>query len=376
MLYLISSGQRYHNLKELFLYLSKITAMRLCFVVIISFIVYSCVDDKKDTSRSISNVEIEIVHSDSVSIRAIQPVDANGVWFAGSNGKIGFVDGKNPKLATIQFADSLLSFRAIAKTDKAVFILSISNPAVIYKIGFNEKEATSMEEVYYEEGEKIFYDAMKFWNNLEGIAMGDPTNDCLSVIITKDGGNSWEKVSCDVLPKVEKGEAAFAASNSNIAIFEDKVWMVSGGMRARVFFSPDKGKSWKVFNTPIVEGGAMTGIYSVDFYDDNTGILFGGDWNNKENNFSNKALTTDGGKTWQLVSDGKEPGYRSSVKFVPNRNGQEIVAVGSLGISYSNDQGKNWRELSKEGFFAIEFVNDSVAFASGNNKIAKLTFKE
>lgn len=351
--------------------------MRLCVVFIVAFVVFSCADEKKDVIRGeFSKVAIEKVFTDSVSIRAIQPIDVNGVWFAGSNGKVGFVDNKNPKLATIHYGDSLLSFRAIAKTDKAVFILSISNPAVIYKIGFNERDATSIEEVYYEEGEKVFYDAIKFWNNQEGIAIGDPTEDCLSIIITKDGGNSWKKVSCDILPKVEEGEAAFAASNSNIAVFENKVWVVTGGKRARVFFSPNKGQSWEVFNTPILEGGAMTGIYSVDFFDDQTGVLFGGDWSNKENNFSNKALTTDGGKTWQLVSDGKGPGYRSSVKFIPNSNGQEIVAVGSLGISFSKNQGKSWLELSKEGFFAIEFVNDSVAFASGNNKIAKLTFKE
>ena len=351
--------------------------MRLCVVFIVAFVVFSCADEKKDAIRGeFSKVAIEKVFTDSVSIRAIQPIDVNGVWFAGSNGKVGFVDNKNPKLATIHYGDSLLSFRAIAKTDKAVFILSISNPAVIYKIGFNERDATSIEEVYYEEGEKVFYDAIKFRNNQEGIAIGDPTEDCLSIIITKDGGNSWKKVSCDILPKVEEGEAAFAASNSNIAVFENKVWVVTGGKRARVFFSPNKGQSWEVFNTPILEGGAMTGIYSVDFFDDQTGVLFGGDWSNKENNFSNKALTTDGGKTWQLVSDGKGPGYRSSVKFIPNSNGQEIVAVGSLGISFSKNQGKSWLELSKEGFFAIEFVNDSVAFASGNNKIAKLTFKE
>jgi len=52
------------------------------------------------------------------------------------------------------------------------------------------------------------------------------------------------------------------------------------------------------------------------------------------------------------------------------------VAVGSPGISYSNNQGKNWIELSTDGFYAIEFVNDSVAFASGQNKISKLVFKE
>jgi hypothetical protein len=28
---------------------------------------------------------------------------------------------------------------------------------------------------------------MQFWNNKEGIAMGDPIADCLNVIITRDG---------------------------------------------------------------------------------------------------------------------------------------------------------------------------------------------
>ncbi len=357
----------------MFLYLSKITSMRFVYILMTVLILVSCEDDKKDTGGFLG-VDIVNVYVDSVSIRAIQPINENGVWFAGSNGKVGFIDGDIPKLATIHYGDSLLSFRAIAKTDKAVFVLSISNPGVIYKIGFDGVEATSMEEVYYEEGSKVFYDAMKFWNSKEGIAMGDPTEDCLSVLITRDGGNNWKKLSCNDLPKTEEGEAAFAASNSNIAVFEEKVWIVSGGKRSRVFYSPDKGDSWEVFNTPIIEGDAMTGIYSVDFYDAQTGVIFGGDWNAKENNFSNKALTKDGGKTWKLLSDGAGPGYRSAVKFVPNGNGEEIVAVGSLGISYSKDQGESWQEISKEGFFAIEFVNDNLAFASGNNRIAKLTF--
>jgi hypothetical protein len=49
--------------------------------------------------------------------------------------------------------------------------------------------------------------------------------------------------------------------------------------------------------------------------------------------------------------------------------------VGSPGISISEDQGDTWAELSDEGFYTIEFVNDSIAFASGRNKISKLYFK-
>ena len=76
-----------------------------------------------------------------------------------------------------------------------------------------------------------------------------------------------------------------------------------------------------------------------------------------------------------MLSNGKGPGYRSSVKFVPGSKGNGTVAVGSPGISYSIDQGENWVELSREGFYTIEFVNDTLAFAAGRNKISKIIFK-
>ena len=325
--------------------------------------------------QSFSLVEIETVYEDSLSIRAISPISDDRVWFAANNGRVGLIDGDVPKLATVKYEDTLLHFRSIAINTNSVFVLSIASPAVMYKIGFDGSEATNIEEVYVEEGESVFYDAMAFWNDKEGIAMGDPTDGCLSVIITRDGGNTWNKVSCNNLPSTETGEAAFAASNSNIAISGDNTWLVSGGKRARVFYSPDKGTSWEVYETPIIQGKAMTGIYSVDFEDDLNGIVFGGNWEDKGYNEGNKAVTEDGGKTWKLISNGAGPGYRSSVRYVPGSNGNQIVAVGSPGISYSSDGGEHWTELSTEGFYALEFVNDSLAFASGRNRIAKLLFK-
>jgi hypothetical protein len=43
------------------------------------------------------------------------------------------------------------------------------------------------------------------------------------------------------LPRTANGEAAFAASNTNIVIKGNNTWIVSGGMKARVFYSADKG---------------------------------------------------------------------------------------------------------------------------------------
>ncbi|MAO10179.1 MAG: oxidoreductase [Flavobacteriaceae bacterium] len=346
--------------------------MRFFSILLLLIGLVSCTSN---SSKNFISVDIEPVFMDSLSIRAIEPLDENRVWFAANKGIVGLIDNKQPKLATIKYEDSLLHFRSIAATDSAVFVLSIANPAVLYKIGFNGTAATNIQEVYTETGKTVFYDSMKFWNNNEGIAMGDPVDGCLSILVTQNGGDSWEKLSCDKLPKVEKGEAAFAASNSNISLYKNHVWIATGGKQARIFHSKNKGNDWEVYNTPIVQGKAMTGIYSVDFFDEKTGVIFGGDWDKKGFNEGNKAITTDGGKTWNLLSNGKGPGYRSSVKFVPGTKGNDLVAVGSPGLSYSNDQGESWQELSKEGFYAVEFVNDSIAFASGNNKIAKLIFK-
>jgi photosystem II stability/assembly factor-like uncharacterized protein len=204
--------------------------------------------------------------------------------------------------------------------------------------------------------------------------MGDPTDECLSIIITRDGGEHWEKLSCDILPPVEEGEAAFAASNSNIALHGEHAWIVTGGKRARIFHSNDRGKSWEVFTTPIIEGDQMTGIYSVDFYDENTGIIFGGDWNAKEMNSKNKAITKDGGKTWTLLANGQEPGYRSSVKFISKTKAEKILAVGIPGISYSNDTGKTWSSLSDESYYTLGQASNSY-WVAGDKRISKIVWE-
>ena len=146
----------------------------------------------------------------------------------------------------------------------------------------------------------------------------------------------------------------------------------SGGKKARILKSTDKGKSWEVFTTPIIQGNGPQGIYSIDFYDENNGIIIGGDYSNPNDNCKNKAITNDGGKTWKIIADNENPNYKSCVQFVPDGKGKEIFAVGKTGISYSNDGGNTWKALSDESFYAIQFVNRNTAWLSGNEKIAKL----
>ncbi|MDO6676651.1 oxidoreductase [Tenacibaculum sp. 1_MG-2023] len=343
---------------------------RLSFLLLISFIILSCTQKKK-APRTFDTIKITEFKQDSTSIRAMLAISNDELIFAGSKGDITSTKdgGKTWQTQSLKYNDTIIPhFRSIAKNDENIFALSVANPALLYKGNENKYEL-----VYTEAHEKVFYDCMQFFTDgKHGIAVGDPTDDCPSVILTSDGGNTWTKLPCSQLPTFEEGEAFFAASNTNIAIINNTVWIGSGGTKARILKSTDFGNTWEIFDTPIVQGDGPQGIYSIDFYDENHGIAIGGNYAKPENNNANKAITTDGSKTWTLVANNTNPNYKSCVQYVPNTNGKEVFAVGKTGISFSNDGGHTWKEVSKESYYAIQFIDKNTAWLSGHEKIGKL----
>lgn len=364
---------RYFTIQNLLMRLSS-------YLLLILLLTYAC-QSSTEADQELVQIpqDLEIASIDTIafasSIRALQVVNDSTIWWAGSGGKYGYsLDaGQSWVVDSIQWDTIQPHFRSIAVTQEAVFLLSIASPALLFR---SIDQGQEWELVYQEDHPAAFYDAMSFWDDQEGIAMGDPTDGCLSVIRTKDGGLTWQKISCEQLPAAEEGEAAFAASNSNIALVGDQAWIVSGGKRARVFHSPDRGDNWSVVDSPIAEGEQMTGIFTVDFYDAQTGIIFGGDWNQKEVNSKNKALSTDGGQSWMPILEGAGPGYQSCVKFLPNSEAQAILSCGIPGINFSADQGQNWKKLSDESWYTMGFGSTwQTAWLAGNGKVGKIHWK-
>lgn len=328
----------------------------------------------QNNAAGFQSVKIDTILQDKISIRAIL-IDKNKVWYAANNSRFGFytISTSEKFEKQIQHDSLKLEFRSIAQNAAAIFVTNIGNPAFIFQI---DKSDLSFKKVYIENHEKVFYDSMHFWNNKEGILIGDPINDCLSILITRDGGKTWDKIPCNKLPKVVDGEAAFAASNTNIVIKKNKTWVVSGGVKSRVFYSPNKGKTWQVFETPIVQGKSMTGIFSADFYDHKIGVIAGGNYEVQEQNFQNKAMTLNGGKTWKLIGENTGFGYASCIQFVPNSGGKQLVSVGTSGMYYSSDSGKSWTQFSTDKtLYTLRFLNKAIAFAAGKDKIIKIEFK-
>ena len=334
------------------------------------FLISVCFFSCSKNEFKIQTLEIQPILIDStINIRALE-IDNNKVFSASSTGSIYSFDAYNSKvISQLQYSfDSIVkpNFRALAIKNENVFAISIGNPALLFKNG---------KVVYKEIHPKVFYDSMEFWNENEGIAVGDFTENCISIIITRDGGNNWNKLDCTVFNQIIEGEGFFAASDTNISIIGNKTWIASGGKNSRVYFSNDKGRTWEIFNTPVLQGESTTGIFSMDFYDQNNGYAIGGDYTKPEIDSLNKIFTVDGGKTWKTIADNMSPGYRSCIQYFPKSNGKKILVVGYKGIDYSNDYGNTWRNFSDESYYTFRFLNDSVAFAAGKGKISKFVFK-
>lgn len=314
--------------------------------------------------------ESELLSNEKMSCRALL-IDEDYIWLGMDQGRFGYFDLKKDTLIlkSMKQVGNTTEFRSIAMTKESVFILAVGNPAILLKI---DKKTKHESLVYQEENDKVFYNSMQFVDELNGFAMGDPIKNCLSLIKTTDGGTSWQKVSCENLPKVEEGEAAFATSNTNLIVKDKSLFMVSGGKKARVFVSHDFGTTWNVYNTPIVQGEEMTGIFTADFYDATTGIIAGGNYLKQEQNFGNKAITTNGGKTWNLIAENQGFGYASCVQFVPNSKGRRIISVGGTGLFYSADFGKSWLKFSDDkDLFTFRFASEKTFYATGKNKLIR-----
>jgi photosystem II stability/assembly factor-like uncharacterized protein len=115
---------------------------------------------------------------------------------------------------------------------------------------------------------------------------------------------TWQSGASPRQPAKEEGASA---PDSNL-------WFATGGKTARVFHSPDRGKTWEVFDTPILHGPDSAGIFSIAFRDARHGFIAGGDYKHPKDDGPNLAFTNDGGKTWTL-SELKPQAYFSAVAY-------------------------------------------------------------
>lgn len=310
---------------------------------------------------------------DSLGIRSVLHID-NHIWYVSQQGKYGRLNlsGELTFQGIIERNNQPQPLRGVISDGKAVYLLGIHQPASVYRIDLQDR--SDVRRVFDSSDQEVFLNSIQFSDNGFGIAYGDPKKGVPMVLVSSDG-KKWNAISEGILPKMKEGEHAFAASNSVLKILGSNIWLASGGTAARVFYSPDQGKQWEVFDTPLLSGSAMQGIFTMDFFNENLGIIGGGDYDMPENLEGTLAITTDGGKSWREIKmEGSEhPRFISCVKFLPNGEGKHLITVGPNGVFYSWNEGKNWIQLSSnKNLYTFDFINDRTIVAAGKNCLIKL----
>jgi photosystem II stability/assembly factor-like uncharacterized protein len=307
-------------------------------------------------------------------LRGVSAVSDRVAWASGSASAVLRTADGGATWQKLTVTTDTVDFRDIDAIDAGTaYVLSIGNGPTsrIYK---TDDAGMTWTLQFKNDDPKAFYDAMSFWDAAHGIVIGDSIDGKFCILTTENGGKSWVRVSASSLPPALPNEGAFAASGTNIAVFgKSDAWIGTGAAtKARVLRTHDRGRTWKVADTPLAAGGSA-GIFSVAFRDAKHGVIVGGDYTKEKDAVNNLAVTKDGGATWTLVRG--LSGFRSVVAYVPGMK-TALLAVGPSGADYSVDDGRTWIQLTGPGFDTLSFVrNHPVGWAAGaRGSLGRLTF--
>ena len=310
-----------------------------------------------------------------VSIRGLSVPSEKVIWASGSKGSIAkSVDGgTNFEWMQVKGYETR-DFRSIhAWDEKEAIIVAIASPAVVLKTldgGISWNLVTEILD------SNMFLDAIHFKDADNGWIVGDPIENNIFLLHTKDKGQTWQEVGIDYFKSnVNDGEAFFASSSTNMKHTKDALFMVSGGASSRLWIN---GSPTKI---PIIQGTKSTGANSIAIApNENKLIIVGGDFTKdtlRKNNFLclTKKTNKNNQTEWQLANKFQNPnGYRSCVEFIDNNL---VVTCGTSGVDISKNGGQNWNLISNQSFHVVQHQPNrkSVFLAGAGGRIGYLSLE-
>lgn len=287
--------------------------------------------------------------------RGIAAVSDDVCWFSGAKGSVYRIDtGVDGPIDCSPLAYGELDFRDIhAFSAQKAIVLSAGLPAVIL---LTEDGGQNWREVYRNESEGIFFDAMDFWDDQRGMAFSDAIGQSLTIIETVNGGKSWQAIDASLIPPVHPNQGGFAASGTCLKTFgKGQVIIGLGGQEATILKSENYGKSWQRGFAPIDQGEASQGIFSFSFIDEKRIVAVGGDYRADSLSKDCISISENAGYSWKLSS---ESGITLQAKYLSNIiaiDANQWFCTSRFGSYFTENSGKSWQS------FPFEFYSGSLA---------------
>lgn len=293
--------------------------------------------------------ESDIIEKFSVNtgagFRGISALSDDICWFSGAEGQVYRVEASSHQIldcSPVAYSD--LDFRDIhAFSATKAIILSAGLPAVML---LTEDGGQTWQEVYRNEQEGIFFDALDFWDDQRGLAFSDAIGQALPIIETKDGGKTWQAIDSALIPPSHPNQGGFAASGTVLKTHgQGKVLIGLGGEDATIYLSNNYGKEWKRQSAPIDHQASSKGVFSIAFIDEKQILVVGGDYQADSLSRDCISISKDGGNNWQSAD---ESGISLKGKYLSNIiviDEKQWLAHSRFGAYFTEDAGRNWQSF-------------------------------
>ena len=314
----------------------------------------------------------------TASCRSVSAVSALVAWAGCSSGRVfRTVDGGATWTADTVPGAARLDFRGIRAFDANTAVITSAGPAEQGQARiFRTIDGGRHWSLTWSDTTKgIFLDGVAFWDSRHGFTFSDPVNGRFVILTTLDGGVTWRPVAPENIPPVLPREAAFAASNTQLAVQgTSNAWIATGGgAEARVFRSTDRGRSWRVSSTGVA-AGASAGLFGIAFSDARHGLAVGGDYTIARGPTDYALRTDDGGATWTSAGAQRPDGVTQGLALIPASSPPVFVAVGAHGTAFTRDFGATWIFGDTITSWGVGFAAPGAGWVAGpRGRVAKFT---
>jgi hypothetical protein len=203
-----------------------------------------------------------------------------------------------------------------------------------------------------------------FWNENEGVVLGDTKDGYFEDYYTSNGGTTWTRV-----PQTNYSGVAAVSGEGGWTGVVDVVGdtVIFGTNKGNVYISHDKGHTYFASYSGASTGGLNGGVNEIAFKNGTHGLAA------HDNGVTYDLFETlNGGVTWAPVAYSGTC-YSSGLAYLPGTANKYVstgAVSGSSGASYSIDGGHSWTGYAAQNgiqMLAVDFVAGEYGWAGGFN---------